>query len=387
MARARQGINVKKSLKYFIYGQQGSRKSSRCLDFARMKTEEGKPFRVLYLDCETGSVDFFLEDLEAEGIDTRNIYIVYTSSYDELEQYSNKAIANEDLYILDDDGNETDDIVLDSEGNPFRADAIVIDGITVVADNVQQAALNLSEKRASVRAKVNGLIGDEKTVAVETAGLEFKDHTKIKTKGKALIRNLITGTDKCVAITGRDKVEKIMQKDSKNQMQLVATGERVPESWDFIRYEVYTVIHTYVDLETGETYATIENKDRTGVHMPNERLEEGWTLLDWQKVITNNKGKKAMVSLDSFEKTIEKDEKMYEKTSDMDVKVENVNQNNDIVETPETYHKQIKDAINKLPAVKKRTLATSVKKEGLPMKYEELTDIDQLKKYLEIVTQ
>ena len=292
MARARRGTNIKKSLKFFIYGEQGSRKSSRCLDFARMVNEDGRPFRVLYLDCETGSVDFFLDDLEAEGIDTMNTYIVYTSSYDEIEYYVNKAIKNEEFYELDDNGEETEDIVLDADGKPFVADAIVIDGITVVADNVQQAVLNISEKRAGVRAKVNGLLGDEKIVAIESAGLEFKDHTKIKTKGRSLIRNLITNTDKCVAITGRDKIEKVMKKDSKNNMQLVATGERVPESWEFIRYEVFTVLHTYVDKETGETYALVENKDRTGIHLPNEKLNEGWTLLDWQDVITNNKGKK-----------------------------------------------------------------------------------------------
>lgn len=382
MARARRGTDIKKSLKFFIYGEQGSRKSSRCLDFARMVNEDGRPFRVLYLDCETGSVDFFLDDLEAEGIDTMNTYIVYTSSYDEIEYYVNKAIKNEEFYELDDNGEETEDIVLDADGKPFVADAIVIDGITVVADNVQQAVLNISEKRAGVRAKVNGLLGDEKIVAIESAGLEFKDHTKIKTKGRSLIRNLITNTDKCVAITGRDKIEKVMKKDSKNNMQLVATGERVPESWDFIRYEVFTVLHTYVDKETGETYALVENKDRTGIHLPNEKLNEGWTLLDWQDVITNNKGKKAIITHDSFEKTIEKDEAMY--TKDSGTSDEAIEKN--MPKTPEQYHALIKESISKLTPVQKRALTVEVKKAELPMKYEELTDIEKLQTYLKIVS-
>lgn len=382
MARARQGVNVKKSLKFFIYGTQGSRKSSRALDMARMRTEDGKPFRVLYLDCETGSVDFFLEDLEAEGIDTTNTYIVYTSSYDEVEQYVNKAIKNEDLYILDDEGEETDEIVLDGDGKPFRADAIVIDGITVVADNVQQSALNLSEKRAGVRAKVNGLIGDEKAVAIETAGLEFKDHTKIKTKGRSLIRNLITNTDKCVVITGRDKVEKVMQKDNKGAMQLVSTGERIPESWEFIRYEVFTVVHTYVDQESGETYGIIENKDRTGVHSPNTKLNEGWSLLDWQKVITNNKGKKAVITHDSFEKTIAKDEEMYARVSE----VSSEEMEKATPKTAEDYHNLIREAIAGLPPQKKRSVGAEITALGLPRKYEDLKDIEILKKYLQIVS-
>ena len=370
MARARRGTDIKKSLKFLIYGEQGSRKSSRALDMSRMVTEDGRPFRVLYLDCETGSVDFFLDDLEAEGIDTMNTYIVYTSSYDEIEYYVNKAIKNEEFYELDDNGEETEDIVLDADGKPFVADAIVIDGITVVADNVQQAVLNISEKRAGVRAKVNGLLGDEKIVAIESAGLEFKDHTKIKTKGRSLIRNLITNTDKCVVITARDKVEKVMKKDSKNNMQLVTTGERVIESWDFIRYEVFTVLHTYVDKETGETYALVENKDRTGIHLPNEKLNEGWTLLDWQDVITNNKGKKAIITHDSFEKTIEKDEAIEK----------------NMPKTPEQYHALIKESISKLTPVQKRALTVEVKKAELPMKYEELTDIEKLQTYLKIVS-
>ena len=380
--RARRGTNVKKSLKFLIYGEQGSRKSSRALDMSRMVTEDGRPFRVLYLDCETGSVDFFLDDLEAEGIDTMNTYIVYTSSYDEIEHYVNKAIRNEEFYELDDNGEETDEIVLDADGKPFVADAIVIDGITVVADNVQQAVLNISEKRAGVRAKVNGLLGDEKIVAIESAGLEFKDHTKIKTKGRSLIRNLITNTDKCVVITARDKVEKVMKKDSKNNMQLVTTGERVIESWDFIRYEVFTVLHTYVDKETGETYALVENKDRTGIHLPNEKLNEGWTLLDWQDVITNNKGKKAIITHDSFEKTIEKDEAMY--TKDSGTSDEAIEKN--MPKTPEQYHALIKESISKLTPVQKRALTVEVKKAELPMKYEELTDIEKLQTYLKIVS-
>ena len=382
MARARRGTDIKKSLKFLIYGEQGSRKSSRALDMSRMVTEDGRPFRVLYLDCETGSVDFFLDDLEAEGIDTMNTYIVYTSSYDEIEHYVNKAIRNEEFYELDDNGEETDEIVLDADGKPFVADAIVIDGITVVADNVQQAVLNISEKRAGVRAKVNGLLGDEKIVAIESAGLEFKDHTKIKTKGRSLIRNLITNTDKCVVITARDKVEKVMKKDSKNNMQLVTTGERVIESWDFIRYEVFTVLHTYVDKETGETYALVENKDRTGIHLPNEKLNEGWTLLDWQDVITNNKGKKAIITHDSFEKTIEKDEAMY--TKDSGTSDEAIEKN--MPKTPEQYHALIKESISKLTPVQKRALTVEVKKAELPMKYEELTDIEKLQTYLKIVS-
>ena len=81
MAKAKRGSSVKKGLKFFIYGEQGTWKSSFALDFMKMKNEEGKPLRVLYIDCETGSVDNYLEDLEAQGINLDNLLLVYTTSY------------------------------------------------------------------------------------------------------------------------------------------------------------------------------------------------------------------------------------------------------------------------------------------------------------------
>jgi len=234
MAQGRSGSDIAKSLKMFIYGQQGTYKSSIVLDAMRLKTSEGKPFRVLYLDCETGSIDFYLSSLEQEGLDLRNIYIIYTSAYNEVEFFVNKFISNENFYELDEDGNETEQEVLDSEGNSIAFDALVLDGITVLADNIKDAATNVSEKRARIRASIKQKTSEETFVDVQTAGLEFKDYDKIKSKGKVLIRRLITGTNKCVFITGRDKPLKNMEKGKNGDMQLVDTGLRVPESWEFI---------------------------------------------------------------------------------------------------------------------------------------------------------
>lgn len=383
MARARKGSAVQKGLKFFIYGQQGTWKSSLCLDFAKMKNEEGNPLKVLYIDCETGSVDMYLEDLEREGIDLDNIYVVYTPVYEEIEYYCNKAINNEEFYELDDDGIETDQVVLDADGNTFKPDAIVIDGITVVADNVQVAALNVAEKRANVRAKAKGLTGEERTVAVETANLEFKDHTKIKSKGKTLIRNLITKTDKYVAITGRDKEEKKMMKDDKGNMNLVSTGKRIPESWDFIRYEVYTVLHTFIDDEDGIVKAQVEDKDRTKRYAQNEIIEEP-SLLAWQDVINSNKGKAKAVIQEDINDLIKKDEEMYSKINE-----EGRNTEETVVvklNTIEDYQKEIDRLIKSLAPQKKTALLPKVKAAGLNPKYDQVTDLDELKKFHSLLT-
>ena len=54
--------------------------------------------------------------------------------------------------------------------------------------------------------------------------------------------------------------------------------------------------------------------------------------------------------------------------------------------TPEQYHALIKESISKLTPVQKRALTVEVKKAELPMKYEELTDIEKLQTYLKIVS-
>lgn len=392
MARARSGSDIAKSLKMFVYGQQGTYKSTLALDTMRLKTVEGNPFKVLYLDCETGSVDFYISDLEQEGINPQNLYIIYSSSYNEIEYYANKFIKNETFYTLDEDGNETEEEVLDADGLPIKFDAIVIDGITVLADNINEAALNVSEKRAKVRADIKKKTSDETFVDVQTAGLEFKDHTKIKSKGKSLIRKLVTGTDKCVVITGRDKAQKVMKSNKSGDMQLVDTGLRVAESWDFINFEVFTVIHMYSDNETGEVYGIIELKDRTGTYLPNSKLKVNETydrpsLLDWQHVITENKGKQRFDIKEDVNKSMANNEKAYEQiANDKAVTFDGSNNKEEPKEeTVDSLKEQIKSERTQIPKHKLPTVQAAIKAEKIPLSVAEIDDIDVLKKYLEII--
>lgn len=387
MARARIASNAKKGLKYFIYGKQGTRKSNCAADFAKMKTEEGKPLRVLYIDCETGSIDGYgLDRLESEGVDIRNIYIVYTSNISEVKEYCDKAIRNEPFYILDEEGMETDAIVVDADGNQFVPDAIVIDGITVIADNVSDAAINLSEKRASIRADSQGKTSDEREVMVGTAGLEFKDHNKIKSTGKSLVRNLITNTDKYVAITGRAKDKKEMVKNAKGEMVLTYMGYEVPESWDFIQYEVFTVIHNLVNAD-GDVYAIIEQKDRTGKFKPNEIVENPSVSL-WQDVIDSNKNRGINVSMsqESYADSIKKNEDSYKEiVGYTDVQSKSLtNDNEQTVETLITSIERLKESM--LPA-KRKTIKPLLEKEGLPTKFTSELPIETLKRIHEIMSQ
>lgn len=381
MAVAKRGSAVKKGLKFFVYGEQGTWKSSFALDFMKMKSEEGKPLRVLYIDCETGSIDNYLEDLEAQGIDLNNLLLVYTTSYTEVEEWAQKAMNDEDLYVENEDGDL--ELVLDAEGNPFRADVIVVDGITVISDNVKFAAINVSEKRAKLKAKAQEKTAVEQFVAEATAGLEFRDFDKIKMKGKNLLRSLVTGTDKYVVVTAREKTKKEMRMVD-GKMTLVEVG-KVPDTFDGAEYEFYTVLRHFED-EDGTIKAQVMRKDRTKVFEQNEIIESP-TPLYWQSVIEKNKGKKSVVLKDNYEESVKKDESLIANGINEATDKENLIVHTDKLETVDDYKNAIQDAINKLSDAKKKALRPKVKKAGLPLDFNSIEDIDQLKQFLEVVTE
>jgi len=372
MATVKRGSKVKKGLKFFNFGDAGTWKSSFALDFLKMKSEEGKPLRVLYIDCETGSVDNYLEDLEDEGVNLDNLLLVYTTNYAEVEEFANKAMNEEDIFI-------ENEVVLDAEGNPFRADVIVVDGISVIADNVKFAAINVSEKRAKLKAKSQEKNASEQLVAESTAGLEFKDHDKIKMKGKQLMRSLVTNTDKYVVVTSREKMKRKMA-NVDGKMQLVDQGithMSFPES----EYEFYTVLRHFED-EDGTIKAQVVRKDRTKVFAQNEIIDDP-TPLYWQSVIDGNKNKEANILKDNYADSIEKDEDVV--ASGFNKKNEDQKEVEVKLETVEDYQKAIQESMDKLDNVKKKALLPKVKKAKLPLDFKAITDVKQLHEFLGLV--
>lgn len=378
LAVAKRGSVVKKGLKFFIFGEPGTWKSSFALQMAKMKSELGKPLRVLYIDCESGSVDNYLEDLANEGVDLNNILLVYTTSYSEVEEWATKAMNEEELLIEDEEGNLV--VALDAEGKPFVADVIVVDGITVISDNVKFAAINVSEKRAKLKAKAQEKNATEQFVAEATAGLEFKDHDKIKMKGKNLLRSLITGTDKYVVVTSREKTKKVMQKNG-DKMELVEVG-KVPDTWEGAEYEFYTVLRHFED-EDGTIKAQVMRKDRTKVFAQNEIIDNPSPLY-WQSVIDSNKGKKSNTIKDSIEKSVELDENVIAKgINDNSLNDEDESK----LETVEDYRKKIKSVIDALNIQKRKALRPKVEKAGLELDYNKIDDIEELKRFLDLISE
>ena len=87
MARARSGSVIKPKLNMLLYGEPGVGKSTLALQIAKFKREDGTPFRVLVLDAESGGCEEALGELEEDGVDLRNIYLVYSQSQKEIKDY------------------------------------------------------------------------------------------------------------------------------------------------------------------------------------------------------------------------------------------------------------------------------------------------------------
>ena len=384
MATGRGGNKIKTRLGFLLYGDYGTWKSSFCLESLKLKNEDGRPFRVLFIDPENGGVDTYLDKYEEAGIDLRNIYIVYTQSLTEVEEFIKKAKDGEDFYEFDEDGNETDEVYLDADGNPFRPDMIVVDGATLLYVAKQQSIVEFSKKRATVRANKNEITGMAKEVAIEGASLEVKDYNTLKFDGQNLILNLLA-SGKHFAVTAREKDEKESYKDKNGEIKMMATGRKIPDGFKDVAYNCKTVIRMFKD-DDGIIKGLVDQKDRTLVHQQNEIIIEP-SILDWQEAIDKNKGKKDFTVANNMGSAIEKELKAVEKdNAKFDDELNAEKESDTKLTTADDYKEAIKETISKLSQTEKSKKQTEIANVGLPKAYQKLTDIEDLKKYYSIVS-
>lgn len=393
MARGRIASKIQKKLNFLVFGEPFSGKSTFASQFAYMHNEDGSPMRVLYIDCESGSIDNYIDEMEANGVDLKNIYILYTQSLGEVLDYVDKVKNGEEFYELDEDGNETEEVVVDAEGNPFHPDAIVVDGVTVLHTAVQQGLLEFSKKRARVRADANGLIGDAKLVAIEGSGLEIRDFGNIRYKAANLCLALL-GTGVHSLITCRETDEKVSTKNASGQFTSIPTGKKIPEGFKDLDYNTHTVIRLYRDED--DTVCADVIKDRTGVH-PKEIVTDP-TLLDWQCVIDGNKGKKNFVLKNNLATAVETEQEIYSteimnnstkslSKSEMEqAKANRAVEENSSSDDVHDLQAKIKSIISSLPVPEKQAKRTALKEAGLPDKFNNVTDVNVLNKILEVVS-
>ena len=382
MARARIGSTVKTKLNMLFYGDTGCGKSTIAMQIAYFKREDGTPFRVLVLDAESGGCEEILDDLEANGVDLGNIYLVYTQSQKEIKDYIAKVRDHEPFYEIDEDGNETDEIVKDAYGETFAPDAIVLDGTSVLKLTSQQGLLDLSRKRNKLKAEKSGATAEEKFVAVSNANLELKDYSQLNYSGQDLVLSLMAcGVH--VIMTAREKAETIQIKGDDGKSVSVNTGKFVYDSYKGMDYNTRTLVRMFRD-DSGQVCAEII-KDRTKTHEIGEVVEDP-TLLDWQAVIEKNKNKKEFVLKNDLDNAVETDQKIFEKQM-MGNDVPDEEENDNAVDDCESIQNEIKSIIGKLSPVAKKEMKAKLEAANLPTAYNKVTDIDILNKILAIVSE
>ena len=383
MAKARKCAAIQSKLMMLLYGEQFTGKSTLALQLMYFKRPDGKPFRVLYLDPESGSVDDYIGDLIEDGINPENLYIVYTQSLGEVRQYIAKVKNNEDFYVLDDEGYETEDVVLDADGQPFRADAIVVDGSTILNLTTKQGLIEFSKKRNKVKAEKDGLIGDAKLVKIEGAGLELKDYQTVNFKGQDLILDLMASGVHCI-VNKREKPE-TENKLIDGKRESVETGRKIPDGFKGMEYNSKTVIRMFRDEDTGMVCAHVV-KDRTGVHGENEIVEDP-TLLDYQAVIDKTAKNKSFVLKNDLTKAVDVEQDIYKKEilGEVGNPAEN-NEDEDKHETADDIRKEINAIIKEMSAPKKAEMKAMLVKEGLPTNFKTVTDIGVLKQALKAIS-
>lgn len=312
MAQARRGGQIQSKLGFLIYGDKGTWKSSLAAQLGDMKNEAGEPMKVLYIDTENGSIDDLLNYKASQGIDVSNIYVVYSTSLEEVKEIVKQAKdcnANKPIMLFDSQTNQN--FTLDNEdGSPFIPDAIVIDSLTVLYDSCIDALNQFSKKRAAVRATKKQMSGAEKVVAIEGAGMEIKDYQSLALRGKELILDLMA-TGKHFVVTTREAEETKSEKNDDGQFVSVKTGKLLPQGFKQVDYNVKTILHTFIN-EDGEVCAQVESKDRTRVKEQNEIIVNP-SLLAWQVIVSGNKDKQEFLVKNSIAESVAQEIKYQEK--------------------------------------------------------------------------
>lgn len=384
MAKARKASVTQSKLGMILYGEQFTGKSTMAMQLAYFKRPDGKPFRVLYLDPETGSIDDYLGELEANGVDLENIYIVYTQSLGEVREYIAKVKNGEDLYVLDEEtGDETDEILLDADGEPFRADAIVVDGTSILNLTTKQGLIEFSKKRNKVKADKDGLVGDARLVKIEGAGMELKDYQTINFKGQDLILDLMASGVHYI-VTARETDEKETIKQADGSTMSVTTGRKIPDGFKGMTYNVKTEVRMFRN-EDGVVCAHVK-KDRTHTHEDNIIIEDP-TLVDWQAIIDKTADKKAFVVKNDLTKAVDVEQNIYSKEIlgkvGEPVNEESAEENNSGVDI-EVMKKEIIAKKNALSPVDKKEMGDKLKAAGLPTAFKNVTDATVLQKVLDM---
>lgn len=381
--KIRQGGLIKPKLNMLFYGATGTGKSTQALEIAKFKREDGTPFRVFCFDIESGGVDECLEELEMQGVDTRNIFVAYTQSLSEVELYVSKIAKGETLYYLDDDGEETDDPIKDAFGENFVPDAVIVDGTSVLKLTNTQSLLQLSQKRNKIKAKNNGGTAEEIYVATQNAQLEIRDYNQMAYAGQKLVLSLMA-LPIHVIMTAREKEEMVSSKNADGQFVSTPTGKTLPDSFKGVDYNIKTMIRMFRN-EDDEVCYSVE-KDRTKTFNVGDVVVNP-SLTAFEKTINKGAGRQEFAIKNDLDDAIQKDKQIFEKEMLGDIANDSIIQGNsdgnadDIIASIN----EVMRAMTQIERDKKKAALASASLPASPAAIKKITDIDTLNQILTII--
>lgn len=381
--KIRQGGLIKPKLNMLFYGATGTGKSTQALEIAKFKREDGTPFRVFCFDIESGGVDECLEELEIQGVDTRNIFVAYTQSLSEVELYVSKIAKGETLYYLDDDGEETDEPIKDAFGENFVPDAVIVDGTSVLKLTNTQSLLQLSQKRNKIKAKNNGGTAEEIYVATQNAQLEIRDYNQMAYAGQKLVLSLMA-LPIHVIMTAREKEEMVSSKNEDGQFVSTPTGKTLPDSFKGVDYNIKTMIRMFRN-EDDEVCYSVE-KDRTKTFNVGDVVVNP-SLTAFEKTINKGAGRQEFAIKNDLDDAIQKDKQIFEKEMLGDIANDSIIQGNSdgnaddiIASINETMR-----SMTQIERDKKKAALASASLPASPAAIKKITDIDTLNQILTII--
>lgn len=290
--------NTSVSMKTMIYGKEGTHKSNIAIQFATLKNKEGKPFRVLLLDLEFKSIEGFNEAwIESKGVDFRNICEIRTRDLSTVQKLFDIFSKGQPIPVLDDNEKFTKDFELDADGNPFIADVIIVDSLSVINDLMIEGRGEIAKKRTNIKIIKEGLYGDEKELELDKTNLQLLDYGKLKSKALKMVRDLQSSSGKHIAYIVRAKDMKESKLVDK-KIEVIDLGYEVMDATSFksfLPYEVNLIVHT--KNEKGITLFEIE-KDSTGVKQQGEILSE-FDMKDYESYI-NNTNRSELLKVKSY---------------------------------------------------------------------------------------
>lgn len=374
---SRDGCKLRKKIQMLVYGEPFTGKSTMAAQLAFLKREDGKPARVVIIDSESAGADWVVDELIDNGVNPANVLVYYSQSASEIRGIMKKIKSHEPMLEYDEAGNETEITVKDADGEDFYCDALVLDGLSVVYMASQEALVEFSQKRARVKADAAKLNATERAVKISGANLELLDWNRLKMEGANLALDLLSLPVHFI-VTCREVDELKSELDSKGNEVRVPTGKKLPEGYKGIIYNIPTAVRLFRDEDNAVCMEVV--KDRTGTYAAGTIVEDP-TLSSFFPVLDGNNGKKEFNLDNGMSASVAKEVALQTKEFSGE---DNIKGSAEETVDAASIRKEIVALKNSLDTANKNLVKEELEKNGLPIAYKNVEDVDLLKACLEV---